>query len=286
MQKDDTNSRLTVLIFTSVFIILSINNTSFANSAYAGHLNIYVKNAPSGYILDILIKQDLRLNNEKGFEKIKNSPLYNYDKDGWCSAAKWSERLFPDNKDLTGNFHWKTGLRIHKYKHRVLPNSIKIALQLPDNTLKISKEIKIKSLTTDLLFDASTAGITVLEAPEILLFDHNIYSIIVAVAMCLLLTLLIEGAWALVFLGKKGFWSIPVNVITQVIMHSVLITMFYGGMRSEMGRFTFVFEVIVPFVEAFLYKAFLKDNFSTKKLIVMSILANISSFYVGIAIGI
>lgn len=278
---------LIVVPFLSVLIILGISCTAFANSAYSGYIKIYVKNAPEGYMLDILTQsQKPGFDGQELDKSIKDSPLYKYEKDGWYSSARIDRYFFPQDRGLAGDYDRKTGLRVHTYGHRGMPESVKIAIQLPDGMLKVSDEIKIDSVANDLLFDASTAQVSIISNFKMFMFDHNTSSLVKAIAISLLLTLLVEGAWVLTFLGKKGFWFLPVNLFTQTVMHTILILMFYNGMRAYMPGFIYGFEIVLPLVEAFIYKAMLKDAFSMKRLLVMSVLANVSSFYIGFAIGI
>lgn len=273
--------------FLSLLILMGISSAASANSAYSGYLKVYVKNAPEGHMLDILINdQKSGSNAEQNFDPVRDSPLYKYEKDGWYSSAGKSPHLFAQDRRLQGKYDRETGLTVHTYGHRGLPEYVRIAVQLPDGTLKVSGEIKISSVATDLLFDAATAQVSIVNDFKMFVFDHNVSSLIKAISISLLLTLLIEGVWAFAFLGRKGFWSLPVNLLTQAVMHTILVFMFYNQMRSYMPGFLYGFEVLLPFAEAFIYKALLKEAFSMKRIMLMSVLANLSSFYLGVAIGI
>lgn len=268
-------------------IIFLVPIMTYADMGPKPSLKIYVKNAPEDYYLDILIKQgtDDEEKANQGREEYFGLPLYQYQEDGWAAGFVRNPRMYGS---LTGEKSESTGLMVHDFGYTGLPDTFKIIVQKADGSLLISNQITPGEYNAVVLFDYNTRQVQVIQGMQSNILGSKL-ELLKMLAIAMSFTIIVE-----LLIGKLfgvGPYSVIIvaNIITQVILHTVLIGLFYLGL-SQSGSMAFIMmEVLVVWLEYLFYKRHLICCSEAQRLAIIKyyvVIANITTVTMGALIQI
>lgn len=274
-----------LLAFTLVLLALVLPVTVFADVGPKPSLHIFVKNFNTkDYYLDVLVQGE-RIDysdlNRNYTEEYKELELYKYNKDGWLAKHIRYHLLFGD---LKGKYDENKDMMVHNFSYHGVPHTFKIIIQEPDGNLYVSDVITTNQFNSNVILDRKTGEIEAVKGVYIDLLGND-GGILRTVVISMLLTILIELLIAIPFKIRPLKVVIWVNAATQLFLHTVLLSLFFLRQYSMMNTSFLVLEVCILVLEYFLYKKF-ADNVKKERLISYVIVANLSTFLLGLIIQI
>jgi len=93
----------------------------------------------------------------------------------------------------------------------------------------------------------------------------------------------IELVIAIFFKIKIYKLIIKVNILTQILLHLILVLTFYNFDSTIWYIEFYILEISIVFIEFFFYKSYIK-NYNLKKLFIYSVVANITTFIFGLIV--
>lgn len=268
-------------------IIFLVPITTYADMGPKPSLKIYVKNAPEDYYLDILIKQgtDDEEKVNQGREEYFDLPLYQYQEDGWAAGFVRNPRMYGG---LTGEKSESTGLMVHDFGYMGLPDTFKIIVQKADGSLLISNQITPGEYNAVVLFDYNTRQVQVIQGMQSSILGSKL-ELLKMLVITMISTIIVESIIGKLFGVGPYSVIIVANIITQVILHTVLIGLFYLGLAQWTSMAFIMLEVLVVWLEYLFYKRYLICCSQTQPVEIIKyyvIIANITTATMGAIIQI
>ena len=256
-------------------LLMMISQTVYADIGPKPSLTIYVKNYKNqSYYLDVLTKGDrLKYSDYASHRRenvdVKNMPLYKYNEDGWMATHVREALLYGD---LEGEYNEETEYMVHRFSYHEVPKTFKIIVQYEDGEIVVSNVINTKQFWSEVSLDLSTGKVS--DIP------HVSYSFLQLIFL-IILTVIIELFIAILFKIKEYKIIIKVNILTQLILHFILLVTF-GKLNCRVWYYEFyLLEILIVFIEFYFYRIYLK-NYTSKKLFIYSVVANIITFVTGL----
>lgn len=270
-------NKIIKILMIPIIIILLIPQTVYADMGPKPSITIYVKNYKNRtYYLDLLTKNNnIRYTDFNDHGKysndIKNMPFYKYNEGGWMATHIRKQLLYGH---LKGEYNEKTGFIIHRYYYHAIPKTFKIIVQEENGDLLVSNVITPMQFNAKVLLDLQTGKVT--KIPQI---SYGFYYFLILIVLTVIIELLI----AILFKFKSYKLIIKANILTQLILHFILVYTFdimnYKTWYTEF----LILEVLVILIEFLIYRIFSK-NYSWKKLLIYTCTANIVTFILGLLI--
>lgn len=277
----------TLCIFIFLMILLPLYAS--ADTGPKPSITIHVKNYKStSYKLDLLVKEGYRglkyddfNKNKKYPESYKEMPLYRYRENGWIAEHIRNFLLFGS---LEGELNQHTNLMEHKFSYHGVPETFKVIIQYDNGEIYVSKEITPIQFKAEIVLDLATG--------EIYKIPMSVRDLWYAFKL-LAITIIIELIVSLLFKIKSKKIVILANVITQPILQLLIYLSFKFISYKAAYVVFYILEVIIVFVEYFIYKKYINSNNkecsftqtpvpSKGKLFTFSLTANLLTFIVGL----
>lgn len=276
-------------LFTAIFsalVFLSMPLTVFSDVGPKPSVTVHVKNFTSqDYYLDLLEKSEDSFyeNLSHGYpESYKELALYKYREDNWMAKHIRYHLLFGK---LKGEYDRENSMMVHRFSYHGVPQTFKVIVQDASGNLIVSNEVTPNQFNASVLFDMQTGKLTVVKGIY-LDFMGNMGALLVTVVICMLLTVLIEAIIAIPFrIIRPLKLVIAANLITQALLHTVLIGLYYAKQYDAMHNAFIISEVSVLVIEYFIYRRVLPEA-KTKTLVSYVLIANLSTFLLGLVIQI
>ena len=268
-------------------LLVFFPKTTYGDMGPKPSLTIYLKNAPKEYYLNILCKTDEDESNETNerIEEYMELPLYQYHEEGWeiyYRGAPNSYQGVVEETDVT------TGLRRHHWPRQNFSDGFKVIIQEEDGNILVSPEIKTGQYNAVVLLDYSTMKSQVIQGMQWGILGSKL-ELLKMLAMAMSFTIIVELLIGRLFWVKASRVIIAANIITQVMLHTGLIGLFYLGL-GQWGSVAFVIlEGLVIWIEYLIYKKYLTWEYTTNRLTVIKyyvVIANLMTMTIGALIQI
>ena len=268
-------------------LLVFFPKTTYGDMGPKPSLTIYLKNAPKEYYLNILCKTDEDESNETNerIEEYMELPLYQYHEEGWeiyYRGAPNSYQGVVEETDVT------TGLRRHHWPRQNFSDGFKVIIQEEDGNILVSPEIKTGQYNAVVLLDYSTMKSQVIQGMQWGILGSKL-ELLKMLAMAMSFTIIVELLIGRLFWVKASRVIIAANIITQVMLHTGLIGLFYLGL-GQWGSVAFVIlEGLVIWIEYLIYKEYLTWEYTTNRLTVIKyyvVIANLMTMTIGALIQI
>lgn len=269
------NKNLITMLILSAIIIFFIPQSVHADMGPKPSATIYVKNFKSqSYYLDLLtkdgvIKYENFENHHVYTNDIKEMPFYKYNKGGWMATHIRNSFL---HGSLKGEYNEKKGFMVHRFSYRDVPNTFKIIVQYENGDLVVSDVITPKQFNAKVLLDLETGKVT-----KVPLFSHDLIYFLSLILLTVILELIIAGLLKF----KRYRLIIKVNVLTQLILHSILVYMFDIISYKAWYMVFLMLELLVVTIEFYIYSFYSKE-YSKSKLLKYTLSANFTTFIIGL----
>ena len=250
-------------------------------------LTIYLKNAPKEYYLNILYKPDKvkRRETDERLEEFIKLPLYQYHEEGWEICYIGDPNSYPG---IVGGNDVRTGLRRHDWPRQYFSDGFKVIIQEGDGNILVSSLIKTGEYNAVVLLDYSTMKSQVIQGMQWGILGSKL-ELLKMLAMAMSFTIIVELLIGRLFWVKASRVIIAANIITQVMLHTGLIGLFYLGL-GQWGSIAFVIlEGLVIWIEYLIYKKYLTWEYTTNRLTVIKyyvVIANLMTMTIGALIQI
>jgi len=272
----------------AVFMLLLFFVFPAAALADAGpkpSITVYVKNmATQTYYLDLLVKGDDNLYNkfnDRYPESYKELPIYKYREGEWMAKQIRERTLFGS---LNGSYREDIDMMVHKFTYFGVPKTFKIIIQYENGEIYKTDEITPNMFFANVVLDLKTGEIHVVKGSYVGYISNKI-NLLRTVLIYMLVTILAELITAIPFKIKYPKVIVLANLFTQIILHSVLITLFYSRYYSIIYDAFLLSELLILFIEYFIYKRF-TTGISWKKLLAYTFTANFITYTIGLFIQI
>lgn len=268
------DARIIKMLIISVLLMM-ISQTAYADIGPKPSLTIYVKNYKNqSYYLDVLTKGD-RLkysdyaNHSRENLDVRDMPLYKYNEDGWLATHVREQLLYGS---LEGEYNEETGYIVHRFSYHEVPKTFKVIVQYEDGEIVVSNVITTRQFWSEVSLDLGSGKVS--EIPHVSYsFQQFIFLIV--------LTVIVELFIAILFKIKEYKLITKVNILTQLLLHFILLVTF-SILNCRVWYYEFyLLEILIVFIEFYFYKTYLK-NYNGKKLLVYSIAANMVTFVTGL----
>jgi hypothetical protein len=150
---------------------------------------------------------------------------------------------------LNGEYNEKTGYMVHRFSYLAVPNTFKIIVQYENGDLVISDVITPKQFNAKVLLDLETGKVT-----KVRQVSYSLFYFLLLISLTVILELIIAG----LFKFKKYRLIVKVNVLTQLILHSILVYMFDIISYKAWYLLFLMLELLVVIIE--FYIAFIRKN--------------------------
>lgn len=280
--------RNTLIFFLAALIcVVSIRSFVRADSGPKASINITIGNPPSGtYYVALLENRDSRpAVNDRSYTGVADDDhriadmLYEYEEDGFClycygggvSSLTSSERMgVPDFI----NYHY------------MVPSTFKVVIVTPDGNMKVSNAVTRKAFDAEFIYDYAGNTLT-----EVNVYNNYIPRLLAESAICLGITLILEGLLLLcfgLFRLKNLIPFVIINLVTQALLFG-----FNAGARYWEPVFPYYFwmwlgmEFIILVIELLWYRNKLrtkKDKVSPLRNSLYCITANVVSACIDIPV--
>jgi hypothetical protein len=269
------SKNLITMLILSVIIILFIPQSVHADMGPKPSVTIFVKNFKSqSYYLDLLTK-DSGIQYEDFYDyyvyvnDIKEMPFYKYNEGGWMATHIRNPFL---HGSLKGEYNEKKGFMVHSFSYRDVPKTFKIIVQYENGDLVVSDVITPRQFNAKVLLDLETGKVT-----KIPLVSYDLLYFLFLIVLTVILELIIAG----LFKFKKYMLIIKVNILTQLILHSILVYMFDIISYKAWFIVFLILELLVVIIEFYIYSFYSKE-YNRSKLLKYTLCANFTTFIIGL----
>lgn len=260
-----------ILIFILLLVsIIAIPTNVLADTGPKPSIEVNIKNLKtSNYIIDLFVydKEAAKKNTgpssfgDTGLTDAEEQQLYELNYDGWISASTRAGLIIFSN--CAGNSDHENG-----FGYFGTPNRYKVVIINNDTgDIKITDEIVRKELNSVITVDYETMKVT---------GNINITKTIIIVLLALVLTIGLETLIALLFKTKNYGTVLITNIITNVLLQTVLL--FFAN--NYLVTFI-VGEVLVISAELIVYLLRFK-NISKLKTVIYTLVANLSTIIISL----
>lgn len=278
------NYRLLAAVIIA-FTLLTIPVAAYSDVGPKPSVTIHVKNfSVQTYYLDLLEQSEDSLFdslNEKYPESYKELELYKYREGNWMAKHIRFKLLFGE---LQGEYDRQSNMMVHRFSYHGVPQTFKVIVQDEAGNLIVSNEVTPNQFSASLLLDLQTGKLEVVKGIYVD-FIGNLGSLLLTVVICMALTVLIESVIAILYKIRPIRLVIAANVVTQAFLHTILIALYYSKQYTAMHSAFIAIELVVPIMEYLIYKTRLPET-STKTLAAYVLIANLSTFLIGLVIQI
>lgn len=269
------NKNIIKMLILSVIISFFIPQVVHADMGPKPSVTIYVKNFKSkSYYLDLLTKDSgikyEDFNTHLFYtDEIKEMPFYKYNENGWMATHIRNFLLFGG---LEGHYDEKTEFMVHRFSYHAVPNTFKIIVQYENGDLIVSNAITPGQFNAKVLLDLETGKVT--KVPQV---SYGFFYFLCLIALTVIIELLI----AKLFKFKDYILIIIVNILTQLVLHYTLVSMYKIISYKTWYMVFLLLELLVVIAEFSIYSFFSKE-YSKSKLLTYTIIANIVTFIIGL----
>ena len=246
--------RLLIALSLVFIILLGFNYIVNADMGPKPSITIHLENMnTTNYTIDLLTKMGKDSYDKilEEYQEYKNSPIHKYNEDGWMATKLRNSILWGDVK---GNIN-----KTHSFTYFGVPDEFKVIIQYKDGTLKVSDTIKRTEFNYTLYLDTNTMEVTE---------GHKID--VLNILVCVLITIIVEVAIALIMKIHKINVIILTNIITQILIQSIRFAN-YGILLLFTAA-----ELLVFFIEYIVYKKAFKD-IENKRILIYTLAANLTT---------
>lgn len=266
-----------------IYIILIACCLTCSLSVYADigpkpTLKVIAKNMPdTTCYLDLLVDYSSKGVHQNIYKVDKYNPklfakLKEYSVDGWRSAMV-TGTMPPLSGDIICQIN--NGKCTLNFGYTGVPDRLKIIVVSADGNTKVSNEMKRRAFNSTVYFDYKTGS-----ASE----SSPVWAYLLQFIITCLATLIIEGLVLLLFrfnLKQNYKPFIAINILTQVLLTTVVFTAMYQWGTLSAILLYFPFEIAIFIIEALLFAKYLKQHSKVRR-VLYALAANSISFICGI----
>lgn len=186
-----------------------------------------------------------------------------------------------------GSYDESAQMMLHSYYSRSgvgFPTTFKLIIHFADGSKNETKNITPNQFKANLILDAKTGKVDIIKGIYIDFIKYR-NNLVISILVALIFTIVIELLIAIPFRIRPLSAVIFVNLGTQILLHVIMLTLFYMKLYSIMNWGFYLFEIIIVVIEFYLYTRLI-PLLSKKRLLYYSLLSNLATLAIGLAIKI